>query len=108
MALELNAQELSQKVAAHAKAGPESDYVLSCTTEAIDLIKQHIGEATVPEAIATRAVIETAAELYWRRNARNGIAQFNSGEGIELMRVGADPMHAARIILRPWLGVPIA
>lgn len=114
---------LVERVAKHAKTSTNDDYVRECTEQGIALVNKHIGAALLPievyerAVIGTalvpiemyeRAVIETAADLFWRRNAQSGIAQFQSGEGLELMRIGADPLHAARIILRPWTGVPIA
>lgn len=99
---------LVQRVAKHAKTSTNDDYVRECTEQGIALVDKHIGAVKVPPAMYERAVIETAADLFWRRNAQSGIAQFQSGEGLELMRIGADPLHAARIILRPWTGVPIA
>lgn len=99
---------LVQRVASHAKTSTTDAYVRECTEQGIELVDQYIGGATVPQAMYERAIIETAADLFWRRNAQSGIAQFQSGEGLELMRIGADPLHAARIILRPWTGVPIA
>lgn len=119
---------LVERVAKHAKTSTNDDYVRECTEQGIALVNKHIGAALlpievyergiapvetygvarVPREMYERAVIETAADLFWRRNAQSGIAQFQSGEGLELMRIGADPLHAARIILRPWTGVPIA
>lgn len=99
---------LAQQVAEQVKAGRVTPYITTCTKEALALVEQYVGETFVPAIILTRAVVETAADLFWRRNAQNGIAQFDNGEGLELMRIGADPMHAARILLKPWKGVPIA
>lgn len=102
-------EELEPKVAAQAKAGQANEYIKDCTAEALALVTKYIGTAQgVPQKIADRAVIETAAELFWRRNAQNGIAQFGDGESLSLMRIGSDPLRPARNILREWLGVPIA
>lgn len=102
-------EELKPKVAAQAKAGQANEYITACTEEALALVTKYIGPAQgVPKSIADRAVIETAAELFWRRNAQNGIAQFGDGESLSLMRIGSDPLRPARNLLREWLGVPIA
>lgn len=100
---------LIKRVAAHAKTAANDEFIRECTHEAVALVDQHIGAAAnVPKPMRERAIVETAADLFWRRNTQSGIATFQSGESLELMRVGADPLHAARIILRPWTGVPIA
>lgn len=101
-------EELAPQVAQQVKTGQVTDYITGCTQEAAELVAAHIAGVTVPDSIHERAIIETAADLFWRRNAQNGIAQFDNGEGLELMRIGADPLHAARILLKPWTGVPIA
>lgn len=105
---QLAKEALADKLAGHLKAPKGESYLMECTEEALALVEAHIGEAKVPAVMKERAIIECATELYWRRNNRNGIAQFDTDGGLELMRVSADPMHAARIILRPWLGVAIA
>lgn len=105
----LTVEKLSEKVASQVKAGAVSEYILDCTQEAIDLVDVHIGAVQdIPQTARSRAIIETATELFWRRNAQNGIATFGNGESLETVRIGADPMRAARVILAPWLGPPIA
>lgn len=106
---EATLEQLADRVASHVKAGTASEYVRSCAAEAQELVKVHIGSVnSVPQAVLERAIVETAAELFWRRNAQNGIATFSSGDTLETARIGSDPMRPARTILAPWLGAPLA
>lgn len=82
-------------------------FVLSCWAEADQLITDRIGPADVPAAIADRARLEVGSELYNRRNAPNGIAQFASPDG-SAIRVARDPMVAAYPLLAPYLPLGFA
>lgn len=77
-----------------------------CWTEAAALVTAAIGTATVPAAIVTRATLEAGSELFHRRQAPNGIAQFAT-DGAPAVRVARDPMVAARPILAPYIGLGI-
>lgn len=84
-------------------------YVSSCATEAKALVSHLVGEKEVPAEVLERAVIEVGADLYHRRSARNGIAGFEDSDmGASPIRISRDPLAAARPILQPFLGVPIA
>jgi hypothetical protein len=56
----------------------------------------------VPDEIADRAVLEVASELYHRRNAPNGVAQFATMDAAPI-RIARDPMVAARPLLAPYV-----
>lgn len=96
----------------------EQEFLTECLAEAGELIAVHCGLADIeavaagkkiPAATLARAVKETAADLYSRRRARNGIVEIG-GDGItpDVVRINRDPMAAARPILRPFLGPGIA
>ena len=53
--------------------------------------------------VQERAVLEVGSELFHRRNAPNGVAQFAALDGAPI-RVARDPMVAARPLLSPYLG----
>lgn len=110
MALDKDA--LASRLGSHVGVGRgagSDDYVQQCVAEAIELVKQHVGPVSVvPEAILQRAVVECGADLYWRRQARSGVATFDSEGALETVRIGLDPMRSARAVLAPYLGVPIA
>lgn len=76
--------------------------------QADELVMRFVGQATVPSAILDRAVLEVGSELFHRRQAPSGIAQFATAEGQSPIRVARDPMIAAYPILQPFTGVSIA
>lgn len=88
---------------------PDSDaaYVEECWDEATSLVNVFIGSATVPVAILDRAFLEVGSELYHRRQAPNGIAQFASLDGSPI-RVARDPMLGAYPLLQRFMTPGIA
>lgn len=89
---------------------PDSDrgFVAECLDEAAALVDARIGSATVPVVVRRRAVREVAADLYYRRSARNGVVAFNNHEGGDIIRVNRDPMAPATPLLAPYLAPRIA
>jgi len=89
---------------------PDSDttFVTACWDESVALITKFVGTATVPATVLLRARIECGSELFHRRSAPNGIAQFATLDGGSAVRVARDPMIAAYPILTPWVGQGIA
>lgn len=88
---------------------PESDatYVGSCWGEAKALVDRYVGDLDVPDEILNRAYLEAGSELYHRRNAPNGIAQFATLDASPI-RVARDPMVGVYPILNPYVGLGIA
>lgn len=89
---------------------PDSDttFVTSCWDEAVALITKFVGTKTVPATVLLRARIECGSELFHRRSAPNGIAQFATLDGGQAVRVARDPMIAAIPLLTPYVGQGIA
>jgi len=89
---------------------PASDdaFVADCWTEASALVAKFVGTATVNADVLNRAKIECGSELYHRRSAPNGIAQFATLDGGSSVRVARDPMIAAIPLLVSWVGQGIA
>lgn len=58
---------------------------------------------TIPAEVTTRAILEVGAELYHRKNTKNGFSQFATGETLSPLRIARDPLVAARPILAPYL-----
>ena len=89
---------------------PDSDttFVTQCWDEAVALVTTFVGTATVPATVLLRARIECGSELFHRRSAPNGIAQFATLDGGSAVRVARDPMIAAYPILVPYVGQGIA
>lgn len=86
----------------------EDAFVTSCWYEAEALVYKFIGGRDVPENVIERATLECGSELYHRRSAPNGIAQFASLDGGTAVRVARDPMIGAYPILSPWVGLGVA
>lgn len=103
-------QELEQRVTRYVQAGRgRESFVTECTNEAIALVDREIGSASVPDSIRDRAVVEVAADLFHRQASRGGVLTFDAGEsGVETVRVGLDPLRAARPMLSRWTGPVIA
>ncbi len=82
----------------------ESTFPQECLTAGISLVERYIGDVdTVPADIKDQAVYITASELFHRRSAPNGIAQFASMDGSPI-RVARDPMTAVYPLLLPYVG----
>jgi hypothetical protein len=80
------------------------DFITGCLTSGQSLVDNYVGEVdTVPTAIVDQAVLIVASELFHRRSAPNGIAQFASMDG-QPIRMGKDPMTAAYPLLLPFVG----
>ena len=89
---------------------PDSDdtFVDACWTEAVALVTKFVGTATVPATVLLRSRIECGSELFHRRSAPNGIAQFANLDGSSAVRVARDPMVAAYPLLTPYVGLGVA
>lgn len=73
--------------------------------EADVLVKSFVGENNpwrVPQPILDRAQTEVAAELYYRKGTRAGIAGFDTDGGMPF-RVGVDPMRPAYPLFAPFI-----
>ncbi len=92
---------------------PDSDatYVEECFDEATALVEAYIGTidpvSAIPTIIVERATLEVGSELYHRRQAPNGVAQFSTIDGSPI-RVARDPMLGAYPLLQRYLGLGIA
>ncbi len=89
---------------------PDSDdtFVTACWDEATALVNKFVGTATVPATVLLRAKIECGSELFHRRSAPNGIAQFATLDGGSAVRVARDPMIGAYPILVAYVGQGLA
>lgn len=92
----------------YVKAPTGDAYVASCLAEATQLVTDLVGHVSgVPGVVINRAILETGAELYHRRQARLGVAQLGADE-LAPIRVARDPKLTARAILGDYLGPGIA
>lgn len=89
-------------------AASDDTFLGSCIAEAAALVARFIGLATIPDEVEDRAVLEVCSELFHRRQAPSGIAQFATIDGASPIRVARDPMVAAYPLLTPYVGTGIA
>lgn len=79
-----------------------SDFVDTCLASGIQMVSKFVGSARVPQGILDSAVLSCSSELFHRRSAPNGVAQFaDMGSAV---RIAKDPMNAAREMLLPFTG----
>ncbi len=80
------------------------DFIQSCLDSGTALVENYVGDIeTVPATIMDQGVLICASELFHRRSAPNGIAQFASMDGSPV-RVAKDPMGAVYPLLLPYVG----
>lgn len=70
----------------------DDSFVATCFAEATALVDNHIGAADVPADVKGRCYLEAGSELFHRRQAPNGIAQFATPDGGGAVRVARDPL----------------
>lgn len=97
----LAASDLTEYVGA---SSSDADYVEQVWNEASALVDNLIGTRTVPAAVVDRCYLEAGSELFHRRQAPNGIAQFATADGANPVRVARDPLIGVYPILTPYLG----
>lgn len=79
-------------------------FATKCAAEASELVTQYVTGVTreIPDAILDRATLEVGSELFHRRQAPNGVAQFSSLDGAPV-RVARDPMVGAYPLLSRYV-----
>lgn len=105
----------------------DNTYVASCAGEAVAFIGQKFNPAVLaidppaedlgdyidaplqrmPREAYEREVMELGADLFYRRQAQNGIVSVNAMDGT-IARVSRDPWSAAEQRLSRWLGLGFA
>lgn len=85
----------------------ETDFPQECLTSGHQLVTRYIGSVTtVPVHIHDQATYIASSELFHRRSAPNGVAQFASFDGAPV-RVAKDPMNAVYPLLMPYVGYAV-
>ncbi len=85
----------------------ETTFPQECLTTGSALVSTYIGEVdTVPESLEDQAILITSSELFHRRSAPNGVAQFASFDGAPI-RVAKDPMNAVYPLLQRYVGYAV-
>jgi hypothetical protein len=101
--------DLKSKLPAHVDQPVADEHTDDAAAEALELATTLAGSRAeaIPVAIAMRGCLEVAADLYYRRTARNGIVGLNSLE-VQPVRINRDPLTAVRPLWAPYLGPGIA
>ncbi len=82
----------------------EGDFIESALSAGNALVGRLIGEVdTVPNEVHNQAILIAASEIYHRRSAPNGVAQFAAFDG-QPVRVAKDPLNAVYPLLLPFIG----
>jgi hypothetical protein len=85
----------------------ETTFPQECLTAGQALVATYIGEVvTVPVTLQDQAVLIASSELFHRRSAPNGVAQFASFDGAPI-RVAKDPMNAVYPLLQRYVGYAV-
>lgn len=100
----MSAADLSAYVGAN--SGDDA-FVEDCWEEASALVSAFVGTAEVPPVVLHRASLEVGSELFHRRQAPSGVAQFATFDGAPV-RVARDPLVGAYPLLRPYVGPGLA
>ena len=80
------------------------EYVGKCLVQAIMLVNAYcIRTPLIPQEILDNAYLQVGSELFHRRNAPSGIAQFSSLDGTSPVRVAKDPMTSVYPLLNRWV-----
>jgi hypothetical protein len=80
----------------------DDSYVMQCYDEAIELVSDLVSASNVPTSVLKRCYLEAGSELYHRRNAPNGVAQFSTFDGAPI-RVARDPLVGVYPLITRYL-----
>ena len=82
---------------------PSDDaFLMECLSQASALVSQYTHGSTVPMSVLEGVLLQVGAELFNRRNAPSGIAQFSSLDGTP-MRVAKDPLTSSYALLNRYI-----
>jgi hypothetical protein len=85
----------------------ETTFPQECLDSGLALIERYIGEIdVVPASVFDQSVLIASSELFHRRSAPNGVAQFASFDGAPI-RVAKDPLNAVYPLLLPYVGYAV-
>ena len=85
-----------------APAVGDDEFLTACLTEATSLVDAYDPKKVVPTDVYENAVIQVASELFHRRNAPSGIANFSSLDGAPV-RVSKDPLNSVYSLLNRFV-----
>jgi hypothetical protein len=82
------------------------EFITSALNAGHSLVDRFQGDVEVPTQVHVQAVFICASEIFHRRSAPNGVAQFASMDGSPV-RIARDPMGAVYPLLQPYVGYAI-
>lgn len=88
-------------------SGADESLLRDAWDQAEVMVTDYIGAVTVPPKILDLAIIQTGSELFARRSAPSGIAQYATGD-MNPVRLARDPMTGTYPMLRRYVGRGIA
>lgn len=80
----------------------DDDYILGCVVEAHALVSAYVNDTDIPQSVMDNCVRQVASELFHRRQAPSGIAQFSTMDGSPV-RVARDPMSSVYALLNRYV-----
>jgi hypothetical protein len=80
----------------------DSDFVEAALDAGHALVDKYKGVVELPSDLHNIAILVCASEIFHRRSAPNGIAQFATMDGSPI-RMGKDPMTAVYPLLLPYV-----
>jgi hypothetical protein len=81
-------------------------FIDGCLSSANIMVANKIGAKPVPTSVIDQCVLTVASELFHRRSAPNGVAQF-ADIGGNAVRVSRDPLTSIHHILLPFIGYAV-
>lgn len=87
----------------------EQALVDGLASAAAQMVADHIGSATVPDAVLSQAILAVGANLFQKRTSATGTGSFADAELVgNPMRPALDPLTQAYPLLRKYTGPVIA
>jgi len=90
-------------------SGRDAQFITETAARAAQLVKDKIGDADVPDAVLSAAILEVAANLYQRRQSSIGTTSYGDPEIMgNPMKPALDPLTPAWPLLRGYIGPGLA
>lgn len=80
----------------------DDDYVQDCWDTAKDLVTSYIKSTKIPAGVLKRCYIEVGSELFQRRSAPTGVAQYATVNGVPL-NTARDPLVGVYPLLNRYM-----
>lgn len=80
----------------------DNAFLQDCLDTATALVDAYVGSNLIPDAVLENAYLQVGSEIYNRRSAPSGIAQFAAFDGAPV-RVARDPMTSTYPMLNLFM-----